>query len=158
MKWTFWLVKNKNASTNKPLECHMQASTFIWHLKMSKWYNWHDLGSYANFYNTKNTIFRWGKGLLWETFSVNCICYDFLLSFLYCPKAQFTEELVTGLLKQKFVPIRQLNIWWTRFRLWIAVRNRLSCHSGMQSQHNNSSELWQCQGRTCSWSEVCFSD
>lgn len=27
-----------------------------------------------------------------ETISANCICCDFLVSFLYCPKAQFTEE------------------------------------------------------------------
>lgn len=27
-----------------------------------------------------------------EIISANCICYDFLLSFVYCPKAQITEE------------------------------------------------------------------
>lgn len=38
------------------------------------------------------------------------------------------------------------------------VRNRMSCHSRVQKPANNSSELWQCQGKTCRWSEVCFSD
>lgn len=153
--------------TLKILLIHIQASTFTWHLKMSRWYELNIWISYANYYSTKGLDFQMRK---WSAFGVVEVHFSqqhlllFFTVFPILPKGSVYRRMwALDFQAQQLVPIRKLNVWWTC--LWVRHSSSLQYWRrawhiivGCKSQDNNLSELWKCWGKACSWRVLCFKD